>query len=206
MGGYGSGSWDRWNTKVLVTSCQSLDVQYLNREGLLSPGTSGSLLWGRGTERQASILFHVDRQHFVLQYRLRHSSAESVTEPVPLAWTPCHYGGRRPWFLCPGVSNGVQCNRRVAKLYMRGRYFLCRQCNDLAYPTQKVAVADRPMRRAQKIRMRLGGSASLLEPFPRKPKSMHWQTYWRLWDKAHKTEMQALAIWQVQLDRLRHGT
>src|SRR3989442_173974 len=24
-------------------------------------------------------------------------------EVVRLLWTPCHYGGRRPWFRCPGI-------------------------------------------------------------------------------------------------------
>jgi hypothetical protein len=30
--------------------------------------------------------------------------------------------------------------------------------------------------------MMLGGSGSLAESFPPKPKGMHWRTYWRLYD------------------------
>jgi hypothetical protein len=30
--------------------------------------------------------------------------------------------------------------------------------------------------KAQKIKLRLGGSANVLEPFPDKPKGMHWRT------------------------------
>ena len=156
---------------------------------------------------QSSIGIQVGRDQVTLRYRYHVDGGEwqVVTESVPLNWTPCNYGGRRPWFLCPGVSNGIPCNRRVAELYMRGCFFLCRHCHGLVYPTQNVAVADRPLTRAQKIRMRLGGSSSLLEPFPWKPKGMHWQTYWRLWDKARQTELKHLAIWRERLDRLRNG-
>jgi hypothetical protein len=34
--------------------------------------------------------------------------------------------------------------------------------------------------KAQKIRMRLGGSPNMLQEFPDKPKGMHWRTYDRL--------------------------
>jgi hypothetical protein len=40
------------------------------------------------------------------------------------------------------------------------------------------------MRKAQNIRQRSGGSASLSEPFPWKPKNMHWKTYERLYKEA----------------------
>ena len=43
-------------------------------------------------------------------------------------------------------------------------------------------------RRAQKIKMRLGGSNDPLEPFPQKPRGMHWRTYRRLRDQAHAAQ------------------
>jgi hypothetical protein len=77
---------------------------------------------------------------------------EDVKETVPLAWTACNFGGERPWFFCPGAG----CGRRVAILYGPGCYFLCRHCYDLTYLSQREDKKDRALRRAQKIRMRLG--------------------------------------------------
>ena len=99
-----------------------------------------------------------------------------VRERVPLAWTPCHYGGRRPWFVCPGLG----CGRRVALLYGAGVYFCCRHCYALVYESQREGECDRHRRRAQAIRRRLGGEPDIDGPLPSKPKGMHWRTYHRL--------------------------
>jgi hypothetical protein len=52
---------------------------------------------------------------------------EDVRQDVPLDWTPCHFGGERPWFICGN------CGRRVAVIYGAGKYFACRHCYDLTY-------------------------------------------------------------------------
>jgi hypothetical protein len=33
---------------------------------------------------------------------------------------PCRFGGAPPYFICPGVVNGIACGRRVAKLHRPG--------------------------------------------------------------------------------------
>jgi hypothetical protein len=105
---------------------------------------------------------------------------KSVQQRVPITWTACHIGGRRPWFECVVYSTGRYCGRRVAVLYGAGKFFACRRCYDLAYASQHEALHHRGLGKAQKIRMRLGGSPNMLEPFPDKPKGMHWRTYERL--------------------------
>lgn len=55
---------------------------------------------------------------------------------MPLVWTRCHLGGARPWFRCNASVGGRACGRRVAKLYLRGHVFACRQCYGLAYASQ----------------------------------------------------------------------
>ena len=44
--------------------------------------------------------------------------AEDVRIPIRLQTTPTQFGGRRWWFTCPLIVNGVACNRRVGKLYL----------------------------------------------------------------------------------------
>ena len=61
---------------------------------------------------------------------------EDVAETVRLVRVPCRFGGSRPYFICPGVVNGITCKRRVAKLHGPGRYFLCRSCYRLAHASQ----------------------------------------------------------------------
>lgn len=53
-----------------------------------------------------------------------------------LTSTPCRYGGRRFWFICPLSVNGSHCGRKTNVLYKRGDYFGCRKCHRLTYATQ----------------------------------------------------------------------
>ena len=78
-----------------------------------------------------------------------------------------------------------------AVIYGAGKYFLCRHCYDLTYASQQENVNDRKLRKANRIKERLGGS--LQGPFPWKPKNMHWKTYWRLREEAVQAESSAWA-------------
>jgi hypothetical protein len=201
MGGVGSGSWHRFDKKSNTDECQSIDVRYLHRNGLLQPGHSFSLRWSQAGKQNSSIggVAH-DDDRVTFFYRHRRGMGgewEGVKETVPLEWTPCNLGGERPWLICPEAG----CGRRVAVLYGPGRYFLCRYCYDLSYQSQRDNQMYRALHRAQKIRQRLGGSANMTEPFPEKPKGMHWKTYERLWRKHHAAEMEQLAGMRKWLDR-----
>jgi hypothetical protein len=101
-----------------------------------------------------------------------------VQETDGQLWTKCPRGGRRPWFLCE--PPGRYCGRRVALLYSGGELFACRRCYGLAYESQQQSEFLRGLRKAQKIRVRLGGTPNLLHPFPEKPKGMHWRSYRRI--------------------------
>jgi hypothetical protein len=72
----------------------------------------------------------------------------------------------------------------VRKLYLPlgGRHFWSRRAYELAYASQRETKYDRALRRARKLRLRLGGDPTDDE-YPDKPPRMRWATYNRLWDK-----------------------
>jgi hypothetical protein len=174
-------------------SCHSIDVRRWQRAGTLWPGSWRSWQWSRDGEVTASIQVRAEADRVVLAYRYREHGGdwEDIEEPVRLDTTDCHYGGSRTWFRCPAVG----CGRRVAILYGAGRYFACRRCYGLAYSSQRENAGDRAMRRADNIRIRLGGEPGILNPFPDKPKWMRWRTYDRLQGQADElAERSLLAV------------
>jgi hypothetical protein len=105
-----------------------------------------------------------------------------------------HLAGEEPSNRRNGYGKKSYCGRRVAKLYDAGDLFACRHCYGLTYQTQKEKPRDRAMSRVQKMRMRLGGSPNLLEPFPEKPLGMHWRTYHRLRAEAIAADERSTAL------------
>ena len=177
--------------KETTDGLSSIDVNWLNRRGLLHPGMRSSLSWMRGDRLTGSTGIRAEDGQIVLVYThsRRGSEGEDVEEFVRLTWTPCNFGGKRPWFVCPGAG----CGRRVGKLFAAGKYFLCRHCYDLAYDSQREDDTNRQLRKAQNIRRRLGCSESLAIPILTKPKGMHWKTFERLRDKAGEAHFR---MWQ----------
>jgi hypothetical protein len=173
--------------RTTCESCTSIDVRQWHREGRLHPGQQFSWSWTRGGEPAGSIAVRVESDAVVLNYRAESSGSgewKSVQQRVPIRLTACHLGGQRPWFVCSVYSNGRYCERRSAILYGAGELFACRRCYGLSYASQQQTALHRGLEQARKIRMRLGGSAALLEPSPARPKGMHRRTFQRLQARA----------------------
>lgn len=169
MGGYGSG---RRYGKGTTSDMRSIDVRYMHRKGLLKIGMSGSLSWSRNGQQVASINFRVEGDALRLMYRSRRTGEgwKDHDYVVHLTYTPCNYGGRRAWFLCPC------CGWRAAVLY-GGSIYACRKCHQLAYKSQRETPGDRAINRAEKIRERLKWTPGILNGPEWKPKGMHWRTF-----------------------------
>lgn len=187
MGGYGSG---RHPGRIKVESCRSLDVNRLHREGCLRVGWAVSWQWTCDGEPVAWIRLRAEHDRLHLNYRVcaYDGDWQDVAETVSIARAPCRFGGTRPYFRCPGIRNGIACERRVQKLYAPGRYFRCRHCCRLSHSSQSEDFGDRAQRRADKIRQRLGGEPGWDAPLPQKPRGMWNRTYARLCEKLDEAE------------------
>jgi len=191
--------------RTTCESCKSIDVRRWQREGRLGAGQSFSCSWTRAGAPSGSISVRTQADAVVLAFRHQSwgdTEWQSVEQRVAITWTACHLGGRRPWFSCPAYTAGRYCGRRVALLYLDGRFFACRPCCGLAYASQQEASCWRGLGKAQKIRMQLGGSPNPLEAFPDRPKGMHWKTYDRLRRAHNLAEEKGLAGAMQFVDRL----
>jgi hypothetical protein len=100
-----------------------------------------------------------------------------VLAQIPIVHLGCRFGGSRAYFICPGPRDGTGCGRRITQLHLSRRYFLCRNCNQLAYASQYEQPWQRALRRSIKLKQRLGIGVGIAEPFPDKPKGMWARTY-----------------------------
>ena len=176
MGGFGSGRSASYG--FLVDKCEDflrIDLAFLRKRNMLTIGNNGQLTWSRRREQYASIRYVVEPAGLRLVYRTRPRGGDwqDVIDLIPLTETLTQFGGSRQWFVCPS------CSRRCRIIY-GGSYFRCRKCHCLKYESQYEDPICRVTSQRHKLRGRLGQYDSLDEPFPDKPKGMHWKTYRRL--------------------------
>lgn len=175
MGGYGSG---RKYGANCTDDFRSIDIRRWQRDGYLEPGRRIDQQWTCKGEKVAAISVKVETGQLRLidSYRKYNDAGENLDYPVRLQTTTCNHGGVRYWFTYPTLG----CSRRVAVLYLGGKIFACRHCQQLAYKSQREAIDDRAHRRVNKIRDKLNWPRGILNPTGGKPKGMHWKTYYRL--------------------------
>jgi len=134
------GRWNR-NKKETTEAHKSISMSFLKQHGYLSGVQWGGLKWTDGCgEETGSIGFRIWLEGSVGDIRFQYTYTqghgdhkERLDYPVKLVATPCRYGGKRWWFICPLTKNGIACRRRILKLYLGGEYFGCRHCYELTY-------------------------------------------------------------------------
>ena len=185
MGGRGSGRRNSYGTfAALCREQHDLDIAWLKRKKLLNPGHWSSVTWSQGGRETGSIRVEtLSRRAIRLVYRTRVLGGEwqDISEVVPIVETTTNFGGRRQWLTC------LSCGRRARILY-GGMRFRCRRCHGLKYDSQYESALERVASRCHKIRGRLGYRGPLDDPFPAKPKGMHWTTYRRLREEEERLQ------------------
>jgi hypothetical protein len=114
--------YSRLTVEELATDC--IDVRDLNKAGALKGGWVtfpwiGFRCPGIRKMRTARYLVLIELHNQV------------VPQQIPVSWTPCNYGGTRPWLHC-------LCGRRVARLFKGFGGYHCRQCcGNAIYESQR---------------------------------------------------------------------
>ncbi len=141
MGGFGSGQWMTRDARSTVEQSFVLSISSLRQA--IRPGAYGWITWdwpnGAKSSVGLSVTQDADTPIITLQYRCRNH--EDIRIPVRLQATSINSGGKRWWFTCPLIVDGVRCGRRAGKLYLPpgARYFGCRKCHDLTYRSSQEA-------------------------------------------------------------------
>jgi hypothetical protein len=190
MGGSGSGRPSSYG--LCSDKCEeyhSIDLAWLRSQHLLHVGRSAVITWSRAGRTTGSIQVEFFENSVRLIYRQQRHGEKSINEIVPLVKTATPFGGSRQWFRC------LSCGSRCRILY-GGAHFRCRKCHRLKYQSQYEAAYSRACSQSHALRRRLGHVGSLDDPFPPKPKGMHWKTYRNL--ENHDEDLQnrwAVGVW-----------
>jgi len=197
-------------TRRTTDQYRQVDIREFERSAL-EPGASSSYRWVSTSgldkgETTASISIRCKSRHRLrFKYTISPkvgSGEEDFDYPVSLDWTPCNFGGERPWFRCPGQG----CNRRCAILY-GGEVFVCRECRDLTYRRCQISGDDFKVARhkARKLANRYDGDVDC-EPFlwslASKPKGMHWDTWRDLLEEFGRAKERASHAMRSELQAL----
>jgi len=220
MGTLAAGRWKTPGRKT-VESCPVLDVNQLSAMGYLLPGWAGSWVLGsNGAGGVVSINTYAEARQLNLSWPSYIVAGEGqdgeVTERISIVQVPSNLGrGSLPYFICPGEGGGC-CGRRVRKLYLARRYFLCRHCVRLLYASQSEPPWQRTIRRANTLRQRLDRvAAGVGTPLPGKSRPVWAPAYARLLEEALQAEMQAYdagterlqwIVDQIEARRNRHSS
>ena len=130
-------------SKFEVDHCLKLSIFSLNQKHALRDGNEWDISWSFPNGSKSYVHFSVFWDLGVYYIQLIYNSLDSdrtrknINYDIELTTTPCNFGGKRFWFICPNKS----CGKRVGVLYKPpcGEYFTCRHCHNLTYESSKLS-------------------------------------------------------------------
>jgi hypothetical protein len=141
---------DSWSNRKTVEQCRCLDILQLTRKGCLRGYCKAQIEWRNNNGEVISSMgieisinqkdsFEDHARLFYAAQNVNTGESRNLNYDVGLVSTPCHFGGVRYWFICPGIPGSGFCGKRVGKLYLPPGevYFGCRDCYNLTYRSCK---------------------------------------------------------------------
>jgi hypothetical protein len=86
--------------RLICEACTFIDVREVKRRGLLCAGRTFTWSWDRDGEFFGSISVRVETDSAILSFRSQIPGTarwRQSEQRIPIVWTNCHLGGRRPW-------------------------------------------------------------------------------------------------------------
>lgn len=195
MGGILSGRKPAQNTKSLPEDFITLDVRELRKREGLAPKQSYNLHKYSCGKRIGILAVTTHQDRLSLQYTaFNEQNRQCSFQFTAIDWTPCHFGGRRPWFVCPNEN----CGKRVAILY--GPHpFLCRNCQGIAYQSQRENEIQRLIRKMEALRAKFSGPTKTVGSAKElsRPKGVHQRTF-KLLEQRHRLLASEISLKQVR--------
>jgi hypothetical protein len=139
-------------SKALAEWSNKFSIFWLKKNGYLMKDFSyraGGISWSYNGNKGSSIGFSIEKKNYGTQDEMAwlnmdytHTNYQSgekevMNYKIKLETTPCRFGGKRYWFICPLSKNGIYCGRRVATLFSIGKWFGCRHCGNITYDSQR---------------------------------------------------------------------
>jgi hypothetical protein len=111
--------------------------------------------------------------------------------------TTPRFGGQRLWIVCPC------CRTRAGVLYFFDDTIRCARCarQVRVYGQQMATPQSQHVRRAIELRRTLGADDFAADYELKRPKGMHWTTFWRVVDRINYHERQAKLLAYQKLHR-----
>lgn len=175
--------WYRIDKKRTTEDLLKLSIGWLKKHNCLQENAiiNGGLTWKRTSglclpREIASVTYFAnfigENKSITLSYT--YNDKESIRLDISVVCSFPHYGGKRYWFLCP------RCGRKVAFLY-GGKYFWCRKCQNLSYPTQQMGFLGRMLEKSKKYEEKVFDNG-------RRKRWLHNATFEKYMDKAEYYE------------------
>ena len=102
-------------SKTVSDDLKKISVNFLKKNDYFVGFRNGNITWTNSwSSKQSSVTAHasVPENYFRLIYTQTNNETGEKKDfdyKIPLTSTPCNYGGKRYWFICPWYKNGNYC-------------------------------------------------------------------------------------------------